>query len=144
MLHHNDLKIQERESQGVVILDLHGKVEMGKGDLALRDFVQSLLDQGNSKLTMNLAAVSEMDSAGVGLLLFLSQEYQKASGKLVLFHVAHSLGEVYELARLEAVIEIYRDELDAVNSFFPDRTPPRYDILDYVESQTHEHENHKK
>jgi hypothetical protein len=44
------------------------------------------------------------------------------------------------MARLESVVEIYRDELDAVNSFFPDRKTARYDILNYVESQQHPEE----
>jgi len=101
----------------------------------LRDFVQSLLDGGNRKLTLNLAQVSEIDTSGNGVLLFLAQEYHNAGGKLVLFNIAHSHGKIYEMARLETAIEIYRDELDAVNSFFPDRKTPHYDILDYVESQ---------
>ena len=63
--------------------------------------------------------------------------------KLVLFNIAHSHGKVYEMARLEAVVEIYRDELDAINSFFPDRKVAHYDILEYVESQPHEDKNHK-
>jgi hypothetical protein len=54
---------------------------------------------------------------------------------MVLFNLAHSHGKVYEMARLESAIEIYRDELDAVNSFFPDRKTARYDILTYIESQ---------
>jgi anti-sigma B factor antagonist len=138
MLHHNSLEIHQRESQGVVILDLRGKLDMGIGDIALRDFVQSLLKRDNRKLTLNLAEVSEIDTSGMGVLLSLSGEYVKAGGKLVLFDIAHAHGKVYEMARLETVVEIYRDELDAVNSFFPDRKPPRYDILEYVESQPHE------
>jgi hypothetical protein len=41
-------------------------------------------------------------------------------------------------------VEIYRDQLDAINSFFPDRKVARYDILDYVESHVpHEDQKHK-
>lgn len=57
---------------------------------------------------------------------------------MVLYNIARSHGKIYELARLETAIEIYRDELDAVNSFFPDRKVTHYDILDYIESQPHE------
>jgi anti-sigma B factor antagonist len=135
MLHHNNLDMHQREKEGIAILDLHGNLVMGSGDIALRDFVQSLLDGGNRKLTLNLAQVSEIDTSGNGVLLFLAQEYHNAGGKLVLFNIAHSHGKIYEMARLETAIEIYRDELDAVNSFFPDRKTPHYDILDYVESQ---------
>lgn len=137
MLHHNQLDIQQTENEGITILTLHGKLDMGSGEIVLRDFVHSLLDGGNRGLMLNLAAVSDIDSSGIGMLLLLSEEYSKADGKLVLFNVPRAHGKVYEMARLEASIEIYRDELDATNSFFADRTPPRYDILDYVESQSH-------
>ena len=140
MLHHKDLEIHQREKQGIVILDLHGKIEMGGGDIALREFVQTLLDQGNRQLVLNLAQVSAVDTSGAGVLLFLSDEYRAQGGKLVLFKIDKVHGEIYEMARLETVIEIYRDEMDAINSFFPDRAVAHYDILDYVES----HEDDKK
>jgi anti-sigma B factor antagonist len=144
MFHHNHLEVHQREKEGIAILDLKGKLVLGGGDIALRDFVQGLLDGGDRKLALNLAQISEIDTAGNGVLLFISAEYGKAEGKLVLFNIAHSHGKLYEMARLETVIEIYRDELDAINSFFPGRTPPHYDILEYVESQPpHEDKNHK-
>ena len=137
MLHHNQLDIQQTENEGITILTLHGKLDMGSGEIVLHDFVHSLLDGGNRKLMLNLAAVSDIDSSAIGMLLLLSEEYSKAGGKIVLFNVPRAHGKVYEMARLEATIEIYRDELDATNSFFPDRASPRYDILEYVESQSH-------
>ncbi len=143
MLHHNQLALQLTENEGITILTLHGKLDMGIGEIALRDFVHSLMDGGNRKLMLNLAAVSDIDSSAIGMLLLLSEDYSKDGGKLVLFNVPRTHGKVYEMARLEAVIEIYRDELDATNSFFPDRTVARYDILEYVESQSDEDKNDK-
>lgn len=140
MLHHNNLDIQQREREGIAILDLHGKLVMGGSDIALRDCVQSLFDPGNRQLILDLAKISEIDTSGMGVLLLLAEQYRNGGGKLVLFNVAHTHGEVYEMARLETVVEIYRDELDAVNSFFPDRKTARYDILNYIESQQHAEE----
>lgn len=144
VLHHHHLNIHQREREGIVILDLDGRLVMGGGDIALRDFVQSLLDNGNRQLILNLAKVFEIDTSGNGVLLLLAQQYRDAGGKLALFNIAHAHGKVYEMARLEAAVEIYRDELDAVNSFFPDRKAPHYDILEYIESQAHhEDQTHK-
>ncbi len=135
MLHHS-LDIHQRENQGVTILDLDGKLDMGRGDAALRDFVCDLLGQGNRQLILDLAHVSEIDAAGSGALLFLAQEYQAAGGKLVLLQVEHAHAEISELARLETTVQFYGTEVDAVNSFFPDRAITHYDILDYVESHS--------
>jgi len=143
MFHHDQLEIHQRERERIVILDLHGKLIMGDGDITLRDFVQSLFATGNRNLLLDFAQISQIDTSGMEVLLLLAQQYHNAAGKLVLFNIAHSHGKVYEKARLETAIEIYRDELDAINSFFPDRAPPRYDILEYVESQAHEDKNDK-
>jgi anti-sigma B factor antagonist len=144
MLHHNKLDIQQREKEGIVILDLDGHLVLGGGDIALRDCVQSLFDPGNRQLILDLAKISEIDTSGMGVLLLLAEQYRSVGGKLVLFNVAHAHGKVYEMARLETAVEIYRDELDAINSFFPDRKVTRYDILEYVETHVpHEDQKHE-
>jgi anti-anti-sigma factor len=143
MLHHHNLEIDQREKEGIAILDLDGKLVMGSGDIALNDFVHALLAGDNRQLILNLAKVSEIDTSGMGALLHLAEEYGQAGGKMVLYNIAHSHGKIYEMARLETAIEIYRDELDAINSFFPDRKTAHYDILDYVEHQQHAEEEKK-
>jgi anti-sigma B factor antagonist len=42
------------------------------------------------------------------------------------------------LTKLATVFEIYTDEQDAVNSFFPNREIRRFDILNFVQSQQSE------
>jgi anti-sigma B factor antagonist len=143
MLHHNHLEIHQRETEGIVILDLDGKLVLGAGDSVLSDRVHALFNGDNRRLILNLAAISEIDTTGMGVLLTEAEEYLKAGGKIVLYNIAHAHGQIYEMARLESAIEIYRDELDAVNSFFPDRKTARYDILTYIESQQHAAEEKK-
>jgi anti-sigma B factor antagonist len=39
------------------------------------------------------------------------------------------------LTKLNTVFEVFADEQDAVNSFFPGRAPRHYDILEWVQQQ---------
>jgi anti-sigma B factor antagonist len=133
MFDHDHLEIHQRENEGIAILDLKGHLVLGRGDNSLREAVQSLFDGGNRKLVLNLAHVSNVDNSGAGVLFALAQQYGAAGGKLVLVQLVHVHAELSEMARLEATIELYELELDAVNSFFPDRMIKHYDILDYVE-----------
>jgi anti-sigma B factor antagonist len=133
MFDHNKLEIHQRENEGIVVLDLKGHLVLGAGDNALRETVQSLFDGGNRQLVLNLAHVSNIDGSGAGVLFALAQQYGAAGGKLALIQLAHVHAELSEMARLEATIEFYALELDAVNSFFPDRVIRHYDILDYIE-----------
>jgi anti-sigma B factor antagonist len=143
MFDHKNLEIHQREREGIVILDIKGHLALGAGDVELREAAQSLFDQGNRQLILNLGQVSNIDTVGAGALLYLAEEYRAAGGKLVLFELVHPHGELYEMARLEAAIEIYGEELAAVNSFFPERAVAHYDILDYVEHREHETEPEK-
>jgi anti-sigma B factor antagonist len=133
MFDHDKLEIHQRENEGIVILDLKGHLVIGSGDNALREKVESLFDGGNRKFVLNQAHVYNIDSSGAGVLFALAQQYGGAGGKLVLVQLAHVHAELSEMARLEATIEFYELELDAVNSFFPERVIRHYDILDYIE-----------
>ena len=41
--------------------------------------------------------------------------------------------ELLALTRLHTVFEVFADETDAVNSFFPDREIKHFDILSFVQ-----------
>lgn len=138
MFHLTGLDIHQRENQGIVVLELHGKLHMGSGDVSLREFAEALLAQGKRQVILDLAKVSDIDDAGAETLLILAGKFRAAGGRLALFGVNPAHAEVYEAARLEAAMDNYPSEVDAVNSFFPDRATPHYDILEYVESHVHE------
>ena len=54
------MKIDKRVQNGVTILELEGKITIGKGDVALRDAVQQALGEGARKLLIELGRVSTM------------------------------------------------------------------------------------
>ena len=130
--------IQERERDGIVILDVKGRLALGPDDSALRQHLQSLLEAGKKNVITNLHQVSSIDTAGVGTLADFAEQFQNAGGRLVLLNPArdHSAGEALEL---DTTFPTYTDEQDAVNSFFPDRKVPHYDVLEFVEEEVHHH-----
>jgi len=135
------LKIDQRKSQGIFILDLKGRLLLGEEDLALRQQLTSLLlETAKPKVILNLKEVSAIDTTALGTLVFFSERFREASGRLVLLQLNESEAKLPETLKLNTVFDIYRDEVDAVNSFFPDRVVPRYDILDFVAQQAQRQE----
>ena len=64
------MHISERTVGDVVIVDLSGKVTLGDGgDVVLKDKIQSLLQQGQKHVLLNLSEVSYVDSAGLGQIV---------------------------------------------------------------------------
>jgi anti-sigma B factor antagonist len=127
------LEIQQREKEGIAILDLKGKIVLGPEDLSLRERLLSLLDKGIRNVVLKLKEVTHIDTAGVGALMLCTEKFRAAGGRLVLVNLSPAQANIANILRLDSELDIYPDELDAVNSFFPDRAVQHYDILQLVE-----------
>jgi anti-sigma B factor antagonist len=130
-----DLHIEQRENEGIVILDLKGRLVLGPNDVALRQQLQDLREGGHLNVALNLKHVSEMDTTALGTLVFCAMKLRDAGGRLVLFNLSPSHFELSKIVKLNTAFEIYPDEVSALNSFFPERAVRHYDILEFVEDQ---------
>ena len=128
-----DLHIEQRENEGIIILDLKGRLVLGPADIALRQRLQTLREGGHLKVALNLKHVSELDTTALGTLIFSATKFRESGGRLVLVNLSPSHSEMSNLVKLNTAFEIYQDEISALNSFFPDRVVPHYDILEFVE-----------
>src|SRR5487761_1956257 len=115
------LEIEQRETEGVVILDLKGPLTMGHGDGQLRDRVAALRQAGKVNIVLNFKDLSDIDSTGLGTLVFGLARLRKAGGRLALVNVDQSHMALFLLTKLAVTFEFFADEQEAVNSFFPDR-----------------------
>ena len=131
--------IHERDRDGIVILDVKGRLALGPDDSVLRQHLQSLLEAEKKNVITNLHQVSSIDPAAVGLLADFAEQFHKAGGRLVLLNPARDHVPAGEALDLDTTFPTYTDEQDAVNSFFPDRKVPHYDVLEFVEEEVHHH-----
>ena len=60
---------------------------------------------------------------------------QKLGGALKLLNLSKRHIELLVLTKLSTIFEVFDDEQDAINSFFPDREVHRFDILHFVKGQ---------
>jgi anti-sigma B factor antagonist len=126
------LQIGRHEQDGVSILELKGRLTFGPGDLILNDELRHALAARRVRLVIDLAGVDKIDSAGLGTLLYARAELRRAGGGLALANLRPSHMQVLLVAKLETVFNVFGSGQDAVNSFFPDRDVPRYDLLELV------------
>jgi len=127
------LQIEEREKEGIVILDLKGSLTLGEGDLALRERLAALHQPGKINIILDLKEVTHIDSTGLGTLVFGLARLRKAGGGLALLNVNRTHLKLFLLTRLAIAFEFFDDEQDAVNSFFPDRESEHFDVLEFVQ-----------
>ena len=130
------LEIHHRQKEGIEILDLKGRLTMGEEDLVFQNELQRLIRSRKYKIVLNLESISEIDSQALGTLIAVQARVAKQGGRLVLVNVQPSHMQLFVLLKLEMFFEVYSDEIDAVNSFFPERVVTRVDILSLVQSLT--------
>ncbi|HZE90052.1 MAG TPA: STAS domain-containing protein [Verrucomicrobiae bacterium] len=111
------LKINTREVKGVKVIDLNGKITIGKGDLILREAVDQALKEGPGSIILNLASVSYMDSAGIGELVACYKRVLERKGKMKLVNPAGRVQDLLALTKLDEYFDTFSTEQEAIASF---------------------------
>lgn len=128
-----DLQINQREREGIRILDLQGRLVFGDSESALRTTVIGLAKAGVVNVILNFAEAREIDDDGLGTLVCCCASLRRSGGALKLLNLSRVHMDLFVLMKLDTVFQVFQDEQDAINSFFPDRTARHFDILKFVE-----------
>ncbi len=113
------LQIVENETEGVTVLQLTGRVTLGQESNQLRTRIKELLAQGKTRIILDLASVTYIDSAGLGTLVagYTSAQSQGASIKLA--NLTKKFNEQLHITKLVTVFDVYNSVPDALKSFGP-------------------------
>jgi anti-sigma B factor antagonist len=111
------LEITEKESSGVTVLVLAGRVTLGEESSKLRTKLNDRLGEGKTRVVLDLAEVKYIDSAGLGTLVagYTSARNQGASMKLA--NLTKKFDEQLHITKLVTVFEVYDSVEGAVKSF---------------------------
>ncbi len=111
------MEVTRRQVGGVVILDLDGKLTIGKGDVVLRGAFVDELDVAERKILVNLDKVKVIDSSGLGELIRCKVTAAEKKADVKLLHVNLKARKLLTMAQLVGVFEMFDDEKMAVDSF---------------------------
>ncbi len=109
------VQIDTRIRNDAHIIDVDGEVDLYSSPAMRKQIFETIKQHRPKVIVIELTQVSYMDSSGIATLvegLQLSKEY-KTRFKLV--GLSQHVLEVFQLARLERVFEIYSTEDDAFN-----------------------------
>jgi anti-sigma B factor antagonist len=129
------LRLGQREKEGIQILDLRRDLKAGNSEATLRNTINALVKANDLNVILNLAQVTRIDGGGLAALVFCCTQIRMCRGvvKLACRNVGHPSPHVQ--TKLDTVFEVFVDEQDAVNSFFPGRAVRHYDVLEWVRGQ---------
>ena len=133
------LEFAEHQREGVTILALKGRITVGEVT-PVREKITALVAGGQNQIVLDLKDVDYIDSTGLGNLVISYTQVKKAGGALKLLNLNKRNVELLALTRLHTIFEVFGEETDAVNSFFPGREIKHFDILSFVQHEEAEAE----
>jgi anti-sigma B factor antagonist len=111
-----NLKIDERQTDGVTIVSCHGRIVFGEEATALRESLKALL-QSTREVVLNLADVAYLDSGGLGMLVGVYSSARAAGADIKLTGLGQRLRDVLQITKLVTVFEVYDTEQEAIGAF---------------------------
>src|SRR5690349_1960965 len=147
------LDIQQSEREGIVLLNLKGRLTVGPEASALRDRIAELAKAGSVNLILNLEDILVITSSsilrrlmlgsyilppGLRALVMSATSVRKQGGNIKLLNMNRRNIELLVMTKIATVFDLFTDEQDAVNSFFPDRKVKAFDILNFVQQRKEE------
>jgi anti-sigma B factor antagonist len=102
-----------RQSDEVTIVDVGGRFDAASAP-AVRDRLHQLIEEGHSRLLLNLSEMEFIDSAGLGALVSCLRRAAADGGDLRLAEVPAFCRSIFELTRLTRVFNVGESEAQAV------------------------------
>ncbi len=111
------MRVDVRQTEDVIIVDLAGRLVSGTGDQLLREVMNELLAASWTKILLNLSEVTKIDSAGIGELVASMKLAKRFGSRVKLLHVRGQIRDILELSQILPLLEIYEDEQTAISTF---------------------------
>jgi anti-sigma B factor antagonist len=102
------MKIETQDMGNGSLVRVSGEVDMSNSP-TVRDSLMGLVKDKVPAIVVDLGAVSYMDSSGIATLVEGLQETTSYGGKFRIAGLTDKVKQVFELARLTDVFEIYDD-----------------------------------
>ena len=106
-----------RQLGDITVIDVCGRVTLGPGSSALGEAVRQSIERGASKIVLNLAGVSQMDSSGIGEIFSAYSTIASRAGSLKLLNLTRRITELLQITKMYGLFDVHDDEARALSSF---------------------------
>src|SRR5262245_41524107 len=108
--------VNTRKVNGVVVVDMSGRLNAGEPVLLLRDTIRRFVEDGSVKFVLNLANVSYIDSSGLGELISTYTSLRNKQGDVNLLNLTKMAKDLLQMTKLLTVFSTFDDEAKAVQA----------------------------
>ena len=111
------VKIATRVVNGVTLMSCSGTITLGESTSLFRNTLRELLQSGARKILLDLAAVTYIDSSGIGELVGAYTSAANVNAQIKLCKLPAKIYDLLQITKLVTVFEIFEDEAEAIRSF---------------------------
>jgi len=111
------VKLSTRQVGNVTVIDVAGRITLGEGSSALRETLRDLVAKNQTKILLNLADVTYIDSSGIGELVSGYTTVTNTGGSLKLLNLNKRVKDLLQITKLYTVFEVHEDEAAAIRSY---------------------------
>ena len=109
------MKIQTKTGgEGVDFILLEGDLDFHSAP-EVRTELSKLVDRQVKKILIDLKKVNYVDSSGLATFVELFQKMKRYGGLLILFNLSQGVRSVFEIAKLDSIFKLAKDEKEALS-----------------------------
>ncbi len=109
------MSISSKDIEDIRIISVKDKIEIGRGDVALRNKIIESLEENRKKIILDLEKATYIDSAGVGELTRSYTTVANSGGDLVLLNLTKKSRDLLTLTKLITVFDVFDNEKEAID-----------------------------
>lgn len=111
------MDIAVRKERDVTIVDFKGRLAAGVSDSVLPRVIDEILEEGATKILLNLSDMDYIDSNGLGELVQAYRESQRKGASLRLLKPQDRVARTLRLTNLLPMFSVYDSEDEALKAF---------------------------
>jgi len=112
-----DIDVRKHSENGVHVIHLRGNLKLGEPVDGLRQACLDLMNEGDTRLVVNLSEVPMIDSSGIGVLVRTLTQAKQHGGTLKLVNPSKFALQTLKIVGLLSLFELFDDDTKAIQSF---------------------------
>jgi anti-sigma B factor antagonist len=110
------MDISTRDSGVIKIVDLNGNLDTNTAP-DTESHLNSLMQEGNTKILINLENLDYISSAGLRVFLATAKQLKGSSGELRLCNLNETVQEIFDMSGFSTILSVSPQESDALSGW---------------------------
>jgi len=110
------MKIKQNSQDGVMVLELSGKIMGGPDFEKFKGEIDSLIEKGFNHVILDMSGVPWINSTGLGILITGYHSLKAADGSMTICNVKERVLSIFYISQLENIFKVFETMDEAVAS----------------------------